>query len=134
MTAIAIAKDVQSHWTAIRPLLCIHNDSEHDTAVARLNSLIDEIGTNEQHPLYDLLDTLGIVIQAYEETHHPIPESSGLEMLRFFMDEHGLAHSDLPEIGSQDVVSEIMNGKRELNVRQVRALAERFHVSPAVFL
>jgi HTH-type transcriptional regulator/antitoxin HigA len=32
------------------------------------------------------------------------------------------------------VVSEILNGKRELNARQIRALAERFHVSPAVFM
>lgn len=42
--------------------------------------------------------------------------------------------SDLPEIGSQGVVSEILNGKRELNVRQIRALADRFHVSPSVFI
>jgi len=32
------------------------------------------------------------------------------------------------------VVSEILRGKREINVRQIRALATRFHVSPAVFI
>jgi HTH-type transcriptional regulator / antitoxin HigA len=37
-------------------------------------------------------------------------------------------------VGSQGVVSEILNGKRELNVRQVRLLAEKFKVSSAVFL
>ncbi|MCE7920859.1 MAG: hypothetical protein DCC59_16705 [Chloroflexi bacterium] len=42
--------------------------------------------------------------------------------------------ADLAEIGSQGVVSEILNGKRELNVRQIRALAERFNVSAAVFV
>lgn len=129
-----IAKDIQDHWTAISPILFIHNESEYDLAVERLNSLIDEIGTNEQHPLYELLDTLGTLIHAYEEIHHPMPECRGAEMLRFFMDEHGLTQSDLPEIGSQGIVSEILNGKRELNVRQIRALAERFHVSPAVFI
>jgi antitoxin component HigA of HigAB toxin-antitoxin module len=30
--------------------------------------------------------------------------------------------------------SAILNGKRELNTRQVKALATRFSVSPAVFL
>lgn len=50
------------------------------------------------------------------------------------MEEHELTQSDLPEIGSQGVVSEVLNGKRELNLRQVRALANRFHVSPAVFV
>ena len=55
-------------------------------------------------------------------------------MLRFFMEEHNLRQSELPEIGSQGVVSEILRGKRELNVRQIRALSERFGVSPSVFV
>jgi HTH-type transcriptional regulator/antitoxin HigA len=127
-------KDLQNHWATIRPILTIRNEREYDQAVKRLNSLLDEIGTAERHPLYGLLDTLGTLIHAYEERHHPIPESSGADMLRFVMEEHGLAQSDLPEIGSQGVVSEILNGKRELNTRQIRALAKRFHVSPAVFV
>jgi HTH-type transcriptional regulator/antitoxin HigA len=36
-------------------------------------------------------------------------------------------------LGSQGVVSEILSGKRELNTRQIAALADRFGVSPAVF-
>lgn len=54
-------------------------------------------------------------------------------MLAYLMQEHGLTQAELPEIGSQGVVSEILAGRRELNVRQIRALADRFHVSPAVF-
>ncbi len=50
------------------------------------------------------------------------------------MDEHGLTQSELPEIGSQGVVSEILNGKRELNARQIRALGMKFKVSAAVFV
>jgi HTH-type transcriptional regulator/antitoxin HigA len=40
----------------------------------------------------------------------------------------------LPEVGSQGVVWEILRGRRQINVRQVRALSERFGVSPAVFI
>jgi HTH-type transcriptional regulator/antitoxin HigA len=50
------------------------------------------------------------------------------------MEEQGLTQSDLPEVSSQGVVSEVLNGKRELNVRQIRALANRFNVSPAAFV
>jgi HTH-type transcriptional regulator/antitoxin HigA len=50
------------------------------------------------------------------------------------MDEHGLTQSDLSEVGSQGVISDILRGKRVLNVRQIRALAKRFQVSPAVFV
>ncbi len=130
---VASVQDIGEHWAAIRPLLSIRNEKDYDLAVGRLNSLLDEIGTDEQHPLYELLDTLGTLVRAYEEKHHPMPECNGGEMLRFFMDEHGLAQSDLSEIGSQGVVSEVLSGRRELNIRQIRALAKRFHVSPAVF-
>jgi HTH-type transcriptional regulator / antitoxin HigA len=134
MSTNVITQNVQKHWTAIRPLLTIRNEQEYEQAIARLNQLLDEVGTDERHSLYELLDTLGTIIHAYEERHHPMPESSGAEALRFLMEEHGLRQVDLPEVGSQGVVSEILNGRREMNVRQIRQLARRFHVSPAVFL
>jgi len=125
---------IQTHWTNIAPLLTIRNEREYNAAVKRLNELLDEIGTNEKHPLYSLLDTLATLIHAYEDAHYPIPASTGAEVLRFLMEEHGLSQSELPEVGSQGVVSEILNGKRELNIRQIRVLAERFNVSTAVFI
>lgn len=127
-------REIQTPWASIRPILTIRDDHEYDLAVEHLNELLDEVGASETHPLYDLLDTLGTLIRAYEEEHHPMPQVSGTEMLRFFMEEQQLTQSDLPEIGSQGVVSEILNGKRELNMRQIRALATRFQVSPAVFI
>lgn len=81
-----------------------------------------------------MLDTLGTVVHAYEEKHHALPDAAGADVLRYLMEEHGLSQAELPEVGSQGVVSEVLNGKRELNVRQIRALGERFHVSPAVFV
>ena len=129
-----IPENVQEHWVAVCPLLYINNEEEYDKAIERLNKLLDEVGNDEHHPLYELLDTLGAVIHACEEIHHPIPESSGSEMLKFFMEEHGLAESDLPELGSGSVVSEFLAGKRELGASAIRFLAQRFHVSPAVFV
>ena len=127
-------KELQNHWTSIRPLLTIRNEREYDTAIKRLNDLLDEVGDNERHPLYSLLDTLSTLIHVYEEEHHPMPEARAVDILRFFMDENGINQSDLPEVGSQGVVSEILSGKRELNVRQIRQLAKRFHISPAAFV
>ncbi len=129
-----LTQEIQTHWMVIRPLFAIHNEHDYDVAIERLNELLDEVGTNEQHPLYELLDTLGAVIHAYEERHEPIPECTGRDMLQFFIDEHGLVASALPEIGSERIVQEIIHGKRELTIPQVRALAKRFHISPAVFI
>jgi HTH-type transcriptional regulator/antitoxin HigA len=127
-------REIQPHWVVIRPYLAIHNEEDYDRAVEQMNQLIDMIGTNEDHPMYDYLDTLGTLIEVYEETHFQIPPASGVDVLSYLMEEHGLRQSDLPEVGSQGVVSEILNGKRGLNLRQIRALAERFHVSPGVFI
>ncbi len=125
---------IQTYWANISPLLTIRTEMDFDAAVERLNELLDKIGTDEKHPLYSLIDTLGTLIHVYEEEHYPIPDVSGSEVLRFLMEEHDLTQSDLPEVGSQGVVSEILNGKRELNIRQIRMLAERFKVSAAVFV
>lgn len=129
-----VNEELEVHWANIAPLLTIRNEREYNAAVKRLNELLDEIDDNEKHPLYSLLDTLGTLIHAYEEEHYPIPDISGAEVLRFLMDEHGLTQSDLSEVGSQGVVSEILSGKRELNIRQIRSLAEKFKVSSAVFV
>jgi len=129
-----MTKQLQVHWTALRPLYAIRTEDDYDQAVEHLNQLVDEVGLNEAHPLYELLDTLGTLLHAYEEEHEPRQESSGVEALHYLMEEHGLTQSDLPEVGSQGVVSEILHGKRELNVRQIRALARHFGVAPSVFL
>jgi HTH-type transcriptional regulator/antitoxin HigA len=128
-----LAKETAAHWATVAPLLLIRNEREYDKAVKLMNQLVDEVGTNERHPLYSFLDTLGTVMHAYEEQHHPMPKISGSKMLKFLMEEHGLKQSELSEVGSQGVVSEILNGQRELNTRQIGALSKRFGVSPAVF-
>ena len=129
-----IAQDIQSHWRIVQPIFSVRDENEYDKAVETLNALIDEVGTDEEHPLYELLDTLGTVIHAYEEKHYPVPECSGVEALKFLMEEHQLEPKDLPNLGSSDTVLEILNGERNLTVTHIRTLAERFQVSPAVFV
>jgi len=75
-----------------------------------------------------------VLIEAYDREHHSLPEASSIEVIRFLMEEHGLTQKDLPEIGSQGVVSEILAGRRALNVRQIQGLAARFGVGPGAFL
>ena len=115
------------------PLLAIRNEREYDAAVEKVNALVDEVGDNPKDPRNRLLDTLSILIEAYDQEHYPIPVTSGVEMLKFLMEQHGLTQGDLPEIGSQGVVSEILRGKRDLNVRQIAALSKRFGLPPDVF-
>ena len=116
------------------PLGVLRSEKDYRKAVAILDEILDEIGQDEAHPLADLAEALALFIHAYEEAHANIPEATAPEVLESLMEEHGLTQSDLPEIGSQGVVSEILSGERELNIRQIRRLARRFGVSPAVFI
>lgn len=127
-------QEIQPHWKAIQPFITIHDDEDYDRLILQMNDLVDQVGTNEDHPMYEFLDTMGTILHVYEEKHYLLPKASGVDVLHFLMEEHGLRQSDLPEIGSQGVVSEILSGKRELNVRQIRELAKRFGVSPAAFI
>lgn len=127
-------ESIREYWGPISYLFSISGEEEYDRAIKFLNRLIDEVGTDDRHPLYGLLDALGTVIHSYEERHLSMPDCDAIEMLCHFMEEHGLEASDLPEIGSEEAVSDVISGRTELSVRQVRALADRFHVSPAVFI
>ncbi len=110
-------------------------EAEYDRAVELLDQLVDEIGDKPKNPRYRLIETLSALIEGYDKEHHEMPDVSGVDMLRFLMDQHALTQVDLKkELGGQSVVSEILNHKRELNVHQMRALGARFGVDPGVFI
>ncbi len=116
------------------PLGPVRTRKEYERAVALLDSILDEIGEDEKHPLAELAEAVGVFVEKYEDEHAPVPKVKPQAVLKTLMREHDLRQTDLPEIGSQGVVSEVLAGKRELNTRQIRRLAKRFGVSPAVFI
>jgi HTH-type transcriptional regulator/antitoxin HigA len=133
-TATATFKKVVNSWSGIRSYLHITDEASYNRSQKFLDYLLDEAGADERHPLSDLIDALGIAIEAYEDQHHQIPDVDEAELLRYFMEEHRLRQSDLPELGCQSVVSEILSGKRSLTADQMRRLGKRFHIDPGTFL
>jgi HTH-type transcriptional regulator/antitoxin HigA len=122
------------HWSSIKPILHYPtNHKDHDKLVHVLDQILDIIGENEGHELVSLADTLGEIISSYEDKHFNI-EVSGIDALKYFMERDNLTQKDLPEIGSQGVVSEMLKGKRKLNLRHIESLAKRFKVSPSTFM
>lgn len=123
------------HWEFVSPLLRKpKNEADYDSLVQALDELLAMTGGDESHPLMSLVDIIGDWIEEWDHKHHPMPKPSGVEMLGYLMREHGLSQSQLPGIGAQSVVSEILSGKRQLNLRQIRWLAERFGVSVETFI
>ena len=135
--AVSQMKEVAQEYRRLRavvPLGTLRTKKDYARATAMLDEILDEIGEDEKHPLAELADALGVFVEKYETEHVRISEARPAGVLRFLMQQHGLRQSDLPEIGSQGVVSEVLADKRELNARQIRRLARRFGVSPAVFV
>ena len=128
-------KEIAKVWPDIQPIFSVpHNEKDYNKLVNFLDNLIDEVGNNENHPLTSLMETIGTLIETYESQYVNEIEGNSIDALNALIEEHGLKQADLSEIGSQGVVSEILSGKRQLNVRQIKILSNRFKVSPAVFI
>ncbi len=128
-------ENISKIWPTIKAVFSVpHSEKEYQALVKILDSLVDEVGNNENHKLSPLMETIGNLIENYEEREHKIKQASPVDALKYLMQEHGLKQSDLKEIGSQGVVSEILAGKRSLNLEQIKKISNRFHVSPLVFI
>ena len=46
-----------------------HSEEEYRQLVSLLDSLIDEVGENELHPLASLMEIVGVLIEEYENEH-----------------------------------------------------------------
>lgn len=123
------------HWPQVAPLLATpRNKAEFERLVEALDEVLDAGSADGRNALASLADHLGSLIAEYEASHRPKREMPVTKFLRELIKQHGLRQSDLPEIGSQSVVSEVLSGKRKLNLRQVSALARRFRLSTDVFI
>lgn len=130
----ALIKQASEHWRYVAPLLTKPtNEDDYDALAEALDELLGMVGDDEAHPLASLASHVGDMLEAYDEAKRPMPKGSGVEVLRYLMHEHGLGQGDLPEVGTQSVISEILGGKRQFNVRHIRALSERFGVPVEVF-
>jgi HTH-type transcriptional regulator / antitoxin HigA len=116
-------------------LTTIRSERHYKAMTEFMNDLLDTVGDRESHPLAGLLEVVTLFVRDYEEHNVEIPDASPADVLRFLMDQKQLRQVDLAALfGSQSNVSEVLNGKREINARQARALGKRFGVSPAAFI
>jgi HTH-type transcriptional regulator / antitoxin HigA len=104
----------------------LRNAREYRAAVAEIDALVDE------HPkrgsdAYDRLEFLSVLVEAYEDGHHPIDETEGTpqSIVAFMLEQREMTRSDLaPLMGGKARVSEFFAGKRRLSVEQIRSLRD----------
>ena len=131
--------EVLAPWAAVNSALGLGAGVRDEADYAELLAFVDEcferFGADDTHPVFTLVDLVAGRIRDYEDSAHPWPSTSTpATILASLMQAHGIKQTELPEVGSQGVVSEVLAGKRVLNLRQVKALSERFAVPMEVFV
>ncbi|MFO1432118.1 MAG: hypothetical protein U1F76_18570 [Candidatus Competibacteraceae bacterium] len=48
-----------------------HTGEKYERLVTFIDSLLDEVGENESHPLASLIEIVGALIKKYEDQHVP---------------------------------------------------------------
>lgn len=125
------------HWLGEYPLLPIDSDEMNEIALCVLEKLVDRVdsgaATKSELGYFQVLTNL---IHAYEsKTFKSGNPMSPRELLKYLMELNELKQEDLiAEFGSQSRVSDFLNGKRDLSLKQIQGLANRFRLSPAAFM
>jgi HTH-type transcriptional regulator / antitoxin HigA len=88
--------------------------------------------TPEESALYDLVTML---VETYEAQHYSIDESSPSEVLLHIIESSGISKVDLIDIfGSSEILTQVLAGKKAINISQANILGDRFQLSPTIFL
>ena len=129
-----ITSTAMNHWHHVEPYAKIPGTkSEYKKQLAVLDELMLAAQQKKNKHVFNLIQLIARNLQLYEEEHFMLEQAPPTDILAFLMDEHGLSQKDLPEIGSQTLVSKILKGERQLTAKQIGRLANRFHISPAAF-
>jgi HTH-type transcriptional regulator / antitoxin HigA len=96
----------------------IRTAKDHKLTNAVMNNMLDDVGEDENHLLAEVLDYLSNQVETYQADNVNIHDAPPREVLRFLVEQQGLAQSDL---APQSRISEIPIGRREIS----KGLAKR---------
>ena len=113
----------------------IETDEEHDHIIAVIGQLMDKGEENLSPEESALLETMAILVQAYDDRHHALPAFAPHQMLAYLLESSGRTAKDLlPALGTRGRVSEVLNGKRSISKEQAKKLAALFKVTADLFI
>ena len=112
----------------------IKNNTQYENALSRVYSLMQK-NIKSGSSSSDELEVLSILVKQYEREHYPVPKPKPLEAIKFRLEQLGMSDAELSEIlGHRSRKSEILSGKRKLNLSMIRKLNERLHIPAAVLI
>ena len=113
-----------------------HSEKEYDNLVVIMNNLLDIIGNNQSHPLFDLLELAGQLVEDFENKNIKIEDATPIQCLKYLMEENNINQIELAkELNiTQPTISRILTGERKISIKQAKALSNKFNVGLEVFI
>ncbi len=112
----------------------IHDQIACDNTVEVVDALAGAKLNADQE---DYLELLSQLVESYEAANlKPYPQATGLESLKFLLEEHGMTGDTLAELLEVDrsTAYKILKGQRNLTTEHIRRLCGRFSVGADLFL
>lgn len=129
--------ELEKAWTALQNLALlrpIRSPADFERMHVLTDALSDEVGDDESHPLFSMLELTMELMQRWEDEHVMVPVAEPKEVLRYLLEENGLKQKDLSDIASPTLMSDILAGRRGISRVLAKRLADRFNVNVSAFL
>ncbi len=115
----------------------IDSEQTYDNTLEALEQLMSK-GEDVTAEEVSMMNLLAILIEIYEDAKisaMDLEEVTPQDILKHLMEVQDLKQSDLLSVfGSKGIVSEVVNGKRQISKNQAKKLGEFFSVSPVLFI
>ena len=116
----------------------ITNQTEFEEASEIIDALVDADLIEdpiERKKALNILEAVAILACEYEKKHFPIAKPSPLEAVKERMEQLHLTQKDVAAyFGGENRVSEVLNGKRNLSIKMIRALSLNLNISADTLL
>ena len=110
----------------------IRDEKQNRVYIRRLEELTGKKSVTRAEE--KLIELLAVLIEDFESREYQLPDAAPSDVIRHLMEAHRLRQKDLVDIfGTESIVSDVLNGKRNLTTEHIKRLSARFGVSPAVF-
>ena len=112
----------------------IKNKKQYEAALTRAYSLM-QVDIKPNSEISDELEICTILIKDYESKYYPIENPNPLEAIKFRLEQMNISEAQLSEIlGYRSRKSEILSGKRKLNLAMIRKLNEMLNIPAEVLI
>ncbi len=115
----------------------ISSKEQYEDLLEVMDQLVEDYDSNQTliNMIFPILERFEEEAEQFKAFNERVDDlDQGVAMLTVIIDQHQLTYSDLPEIGSKSLVSQIINGHRSLTLRHIKGLSERFGIPKYMFV